>query len=57
MVDYCSNEFSCSCAAEEGVEVYVADPPEDEGVGFAAVLVAAEEDNVEEAGDVVGPEI
>jgi hypothetical protein len=35
----------------------VADPPEDKGVWFVAVLVAAEEGYVEEAGDVMGPEV
>jgi hypothetical protein len=57
MVDNGAYKLSGPCSTEQGVEVNVAYPPQDEGVGLLAVLGATEEGNVKEARDVMGPEI
>lgn len=57
MIHDCAHELAGSCAAEQGVEVDVADPPEYEGVWFAAEFGSAEEGDVEETRNVVRPEV
>lgn len=57
VVDDGPNKLSRTCPAEEGVQIDVAYPPEDEWMGLLAVLGPSKEGDVEEARDMVRPEI
>lgn len=57
VVDDSLYKLSRPCSAEQGVQVNVAHPPEDKWVGFLAVLGPSKEGDVQEAGDMVRPEV
>jgi hypothetical protein len=52
-----ADKLSRSCSAEEGIQIDMSYPPEDERVGFLAVLGASQEGDVEKTRNVVGPKI
>lgn len=57
MVHYGAHKLPRSCSAQQSVEVDVADPPEDEWVRLPAKSGATKKDNVEQAHNMVRPEI
>lgn len=57
MVDDGADKLAGTGPTEQGIQVDVGYPPNDEGVRLMAVLGSAEVGDVKKTGDVVGPEI